>query len=559
MRCMWGIVVLLLLVVFSASAVANEVIKTIEVQGNTLIPTEEILEVIEFEEGMSLDPDALRRDLQAVYDLGWFYDVSIDFRPEGDGLKAIFKVRENIPMEGLIFEGVEVFSYEELEDLLNLEINKPLNTIRLERGLQSIEETYHDQGYILARINDVYLTEEGYLEITINEGYLGQVHFEGNEKTRDYVIEREIALEEGDVFNVQKIHETLQNIYFLGYFSENIFTDLKMVDPQNNIADVYFKLEEVDTGNFFFGGGYNTQTGLFGSLRLEEKNLLGLGQEAGLEGELGMRSRSINVRFYEPHLLNSQFSFGTGFYWSRDREKDRDTGEYDFTHKKIGGNITLGHHFTDTFRITSRFRLDQTTISHDVDPSLESSGQTRSITLTGIHNTTDSPMNPRHGGRESLSYELAGFYLGGDYDFHKISTDLRRYFPGFHEDHSWAFRLMGGIGLGPDGLPSHEEFRVGGSETLRGYDHGAKRGDLMSLFNAEYRFKIYGIFDGVVFLDAGHAWNYEEGIVFGDIGLGTGAGIRLNTPLGQFRFDLGVARELEPPYVKPHFSIGHTF
>lgn len=556
-------ILVMLVLIFAKTAVASSnTITAIEIRGNSIVSDSEIMQVITVEIGDQINPDRLRADLQRIFDLGWFYDVSIDFEPYQGGVKLIFNLKENYATEGIRILGNEVLSDEELMELLDLEAGQVLNTAKLEQGLAEIEKTYQEQGYILVQIRNVSLDDDGFLEIIINEGYLGRIHISGNEKTHDYVIEREIDLKEGEVFNVNRIQRALQNIYFLGYFSENLNTNLELVDPQQNIADIFIEVEEIDTGSFFFGGGYNTQTKLFASISLEERNLLGRGQEISLSGEIAQKSRSINLNFQEPYFLNTPFSLGTAFYWSfLESEEGEDDDLEVLEQRRIGGHITTGYSLTSDLTLSTRLRLDHSeTLWFDTDgvQTDQDQGQTRSVTIMGVRNTTLSPINPREGGRESISYELAGYPFGGDFDFHKVSLDLRRYYPGFTDNQSWAFRFKSGAVFWVQDIHNQDLFRIGGSETLRGYDFGEMRGDMMLLFNAEYRYKIYEIIDGAVFFDTGYAWNTLKGESFdwSEVGIGIGTGVRLSTPLGQIRFDLGLNRDFK---LKPHFSIGQTF
>lgn len=132
--------------------------------------------------------------------------------------------------------------------------------------------------------------------------------------------------------------------------------------------------------------------------------------------------------------------------------------------------------------------------------------------------------------------------------------DMRRFYPGFKSNHAWALRLKAGKGEGE--LPQLEKYTLGGSQSLRGYEYGAFYGDSLLLLNLEYRLPIADNFTAVVFADAGNVWEKEESIDLGDLRYSIGAGLRMNTPIGQLRLDYGFN---EDGGGQPHFSIGHTF
>ena len=173
-----------------------------------------------------------------------------------------------------------------------------------------------------------------------------------------------------------------------------------------------------------------------------------------------------------------------------------------------------------------------------------------------VRDTTDNPMNPTRGARDMASIEYAGELLGGDYDFSKYNLEMRRYFQGFKDDHTWALRVKGGVSSSSN-LPSHEEYRLGGSNTLRGFKK-TMSGDKMALANVEYRFPIVKQLQGTVFMDAGQVWQDEEmQLEKPELKYSGGLGVRMNTPLGQIRVDYALGNSGEG--AMPHFSIGQTF
>lgn len=561
------VIVLLLGGIAQAQAGPNTV-TDIQIEGNEFIPAEDILEVIEIEIGDEVDGSILRDNMERIYEMGWFYDIYVDYEPYEGGLRLIFQVMENFEIKGIKFDGVSVYTDEEIKDELKLELNYVLNTKQLNEDLRRLEQKFQEDGYILARITDVQLSEEEQvLFVSINQGYLNEIRVEGNEKTRDYVIEREFVIEEGEVFNAQKAQQTLQNIYNLGFFSENISSSLDPVDPEENLFDLVIELEEVDTGNLGAGGGYNTRDGFYGFIDVQERNLLGRGQEVGIRAEIG-RNRTYEIYFSEPKLMETPYSISVNLR----RRVEHDTQEMTVDDEEVelgireirqGGSLTLGRQFTEILRLSGTVRIDHSKITYEDDILDPKTTQLRALSFTARRDTTDVPfsrrLSPTEGGIEIGTIEFAGYLLGGDFDFTKVTGEVRRFYPGYEPDHNWALRLKAGTMFGPDlsNIPRNEKLMVGGSETLRGYDFRYFEGHRMILFNAEYRFPIYGIFEGAGFIDTGYAWSEEQNFKLNDMGLGIGAGVRLDTPLGKLRLDIGYRPDIGK--FKPHFSIGQTF
>lgn len=531
-----------------------EKITAISVDGNSNVNSEEILSAVRTEVGETLNKEKLKKDMQRISEFGYFQHVEISFKNYQGGIEVIFKVVENPVIKEIEFEGNEVYEKSRLVDWLGVNTGEILNVNQLDKGLKNIRDNYQDNGYILAQITNINVDETGVLNIDINTGYLNEIILKGNEKTKDYVVRRELRdLKKGQVLNINDIRQSYQEIYKLNYFEE-INPELKRVDKESNRVNLVIDMKEKKTGNLNFGAGYSSKKGWLGFINVQEKNLLGRGQTLGFEWEFG-KNNNYSLNFHEPWLFGDPTSFGFSFY---DRTSDNENSEgYEYVEKKRGGSVSFGHALNETWDGTIRYRLENNNISWEEEVPLEyedEEGSMRSLTLKADRDTTNHPFNPTQGGIDTVSVEHAGSVLGGDYEFTKYNFDFRRFYPGFKSEQAWALRLKAGFGDG--GLPLSEQYKLGGSQNLRGYDPYTFDGDDMLLLNVEYRFPIADKFTGVVFGDAGNAWENRSDIDLGDLHHSLGLGVRMNTPIGQIRLDYGWNEDREG---MPHFSIGQTF
>ena len=92
-----------------------------------------------------------------------------------------------------------------------------LNLKKGRRDLRRLMSRYHKAGYALARIDTVRIDGD-VLSIQINEGVLDEIRLSGNDRTRSFVVLREMPLRPGDLFNVTRVKEGIENIYSTGYF-----------------------------------------------------------------------------------------------------------------------------------------------------------------------------------------------------------------------------------------------------------------------------------------------------------------------------------------------------
>jgi outer membrane protein assembly factor BamA len=150
----------------------------IRVEGNRLVPTEDILHEIKTARGDKFDRDAITEDLKSINKLGYFEPYSLQVAPElMDGNKVLLKfgVHEYIPVSGVFFKGNQVVSNETLTDLVVQLLGRPQNLQRLEQAIKGIEKLYLDQGYTNASVTDATDDDNGVITITLTEGSKSKV------------------------------------------------------------------------------------------------------------------------------------------------------------------------------------------------------------------------------------------------------------------------------------------------------------------------------------------------------------------------------------------------
>lgn len=547
-------------------------ITAIVVQGNENISIDLIISQIASNLGDVFSKENIEKDMKAVFDLGYFKDVRIKLESFRDGYKVVFVVVENLPIKEISIEGNTVVSEEEMREVMVLQEGQIFCQKILKNDVDRISQLYKDRGYLLINIKDINFDEEGKLWIKISEGRLEKIVIEGNDKTKEKVITREINIEPGDLFNFETARKSLQNIYNLGYF-EDVNMKLEPGTEEDSIILV-IKVIEKNTGKFGIGAGYNSEEGLMGFTSYEENNLFGGGQKIQAKVELGGRT-TYKLSFLEPWLGGTPTSFGFEVYdtikHKEDKEEEVILAEYD--EERLGGRLIFGRKISDSVKLGLELKSER--VTHDLIsgtlPEDTDEGLTNSLVPTFSYDTRDNVFEPTSGWYHSFSLEKAGGFLGGDYDFSKYNLTLRAYISTqFIEDivdigsikkitdnlskGVLALRAMGG--MADTDLPSFAAYQVGGMNTVRGYDFGEFSGDKSLVFNVEYRFPLAENFQAVLFADWGQAWDYEESIDFEDLKFGRGVGIRFDTPLGPIRLDYGINEEGEG---KTYFSIGHTF
>ena len=564
------------------------------VVGNTVLSEEEVLAVVKTKPGMELTEIGLSEDLGAIYDMGWFYDLRPEFKEVPEGVQVVYHVLENPTYSKLNLVGNTVIDKQKVNALFNLEEGSVVNLKDINRRVLKLEEEYRQAGFILARVTDVHMDQDGTLNLTVNEGIVEDFKVKGNVKTKDYVITREMRLKKGQPFNAKDARRSMQRVYNLGYF-EDVNVKLNPGKEPNSV-EVEIDVVEMNTGTFGIGAGYSSADGFVGMISIGDKNFRGIGD-------------AINIRWEFGGEDNKNYDFSYTRPWLDDKETRATINLYDITNeyadynidgheiarydkKRRGQELTLSRRAEGEFisnYITLKNRDDiyegeadgyERDVNQYYEPQFsgpvagiggpsdymedyypetaeerrkENFGVTRSITFGRVLDSRDNVYDPHEGKRISYSIEHAGF-MGGDFDFTKFTADYRYYYRAGGES-VWALNL--GAGYADGDMPLSQRFSMGGSDTLRGYEDDQFRGNSMLKATLEYRFPIVKKVQGVLFTDNGYAWDnrFQDDFDFGLIKNSFGVGLRINSPLGPVKLDYGYGDDGG----KFHFSFGGQF
>lgn len=222
---------------------------------------------------------------------------------------------------GLTLSGNEVFSTEELLNLTSLKAGQDYNEIKFQEGLSNISGKYYEFGYmslgIIPQINkNTDLKEIGY-HLTIIENdrsHIENIIIRGNSRTKDYIIRREIPIQEGDVFARDKIMNGLRNLYNLQYFAE-VVPDIQG-GSEENLLNIIFNVEEQSTRNLNFGmtfSGVTDSEELPISLyaKVEDSNLFGEGKSVSAGITLSTTEKSIDFSYGQNWIGNQPIALNT--------------------------------------------------------------------------------------------------------------------------------------------------------------------------------------------------------------------------------------------------------
>ncbi len=430
--------------------------------------------------------------------------------------------------------------------------------------------------------------------IKVEEGqvlYLEGVVVEGNNKTQDRVITREVRLRPGDRLDGQELEHARKQLEGLGFFEQgSVRLDLRPgTRPDQRIIAV--KVAEGKTGQLQFGAGYSSVDRLVGFASVTKKNFdpfdfwtfTGAGQEVSLSVEYGGSKNSFTLSWTEPWWRNRPISLGFDvFNTYQEREG--------FDWRRRGGALRLSHEWGKFSRLSYAYRAEQTEILKvtslaplDVQtevgfPRANRFTRTTTSVFTGYtYDNRDDKQFPGSGRVFELNNTLAGRFFGGNVSFDRPATSLSYFRRGLAQTHVLAVRGQYGTISNfferDNPIPTAEKYYLGGANTIRGYRERSIQvynaggtlvgpGRSYALANVEYRipFTDDKSISAALFYDIGGVFDGEFEFKTDQLVSGLGMGVRFVTPLGPIRLDYGYGLDFpNKNRGQLHFSIGQTF
>lgn len=532
------------------------------------------------------------RDFEVVQD-------SVTYTENRRGIHLTFYVNEGptYTYGDFSWTGNNLFKTEEIEKRLRVKTGETYNKDKFDLSLADIGSMYYDRGYIYASVVPVERVREGNIvdiEMQIVEGSefkVNQIFIEGNTKTKEKVIRRELVLFPGETFDVSKLRRSIREVTILNYFA-NITPDV--VPINDNQVDLYLNVEEKSTDQANVSAGYSQRDKFIGSVGFQMNNLMGNGQQFAMDWNFGKVYRSFSVSFTEPWFRNRPILVGVSFF-----DTHRGGDYYGFDEDIVGGSVRFGKRLKwpdDYFRLDYIYRLDRTKYSDftesfkaDNPRELEEDVARISSSLSQIitRDSRNEQEFPSDGSVNSLRMELTGGPLGGDDQFFK--GELRN---------QWYTTLIGNLVLASEtnlgmlerlssdarDIPYFDYFFMGGSglslgTSLRGYDERdvgpqsagyAIGGKTLFKQSFELRYPLVRnptIF-ALTFAEGGNVWETFEETNPMDVRRSVGFGVRLFMPfIGMIGFDMGYGldypngdgRGLHHGEWQQHFQFGRSF
>ena len=525
-------------------------------------------------ESTQLDTD--QEAISDYYQSKGYLRVQVDVtrEPVSDGrVDLVVNINEGdkYTVNGVSFGKMSVFQSDELYPALTLNSNSAYSSKKMRDDVTMIRSYYGSRGYADVVV-DPHITDAGpnrvniHYKITEGSRYrVGKVNIEGNTKTKDKVIRREVPLKPGDWFNSVELDTTKARLENLQYFSD---VQASGSPGGSGYRDVNVLVEEKATGSVGVGLGFSSIDSVVGFLNLEQSNFdlfnpwnfTGGGQRFAMNLRLGSERTDFSMSLVEPWFMDKQLALGGELFY---RQSTYFSDFFEQTN--VGAAVSLRKPLGNRSSLKLEYRLEQVEIDLESNiPAVsllngeEGDFLRSALSANYVYDSRDSTLLPRSGHKFDAGMTVAG--LGGDVETFTVSVQGQKYW-----NLKWdtILSLNGELafvdGWGGD-VPIFERMFLGGGRTLRGFefrDVGPRDvaggtgevigGQSLGFLAMEYTVPIVETVRAAVFYDMGFvnagSWDPSPSDLYSDVGIG----IRLKLPISPLPLALDYAIPVSSP------------
>ncbi|HEY3128300.1 MAG TPA: POTRA domain-containing protein [Acidobacteriota bacterium] len=474
-------------------------------------------------------------------------------------------------------------------------------TVTIDRSI--LMAMYENAGYSSIDFrSDIHYPFPGLTDITyyLTEGdrhTIENIVLTGNTVTRSSVVRRELTFHPGEPISLEKVLASESNLYNLGIFNRvEIEEEPSFVDPFKKILMVH--LEEAKRYTLTYGVGYEDRDPR-ATVGVADENFLGMARTLATAFRVGARLQRGQISYTIPRPFEWRLPTLVSLFAQHERklkgDLQQDVGK-PFASTRLTALLQSERRLNAETSLFFRYNFEKVTVSNleDLDVLFRENRPVHLSKLSAalLNDRRDDPLNATHGTFSSIDLQLVPRILGSEAQFGRLFLQ-QQYFRPFPRAPKTIFATSVRFGwLKPFGkntagtqnpIPISERFFAGGSTSLRGFRldqagplapkqvsiNGKQQilqipigGNALFIWNTELRFPLIGFVHGAVFYDTGNVFQNVRDMSFSKFSNAIGFGLRLNTPVGPVRADVGY--NLNPPAGDFNrqlffFTIGQTF
>ena len=399
--------------------------------------------------------------------------------------------------------------------------------------------------------------------------HVGHIVVRGNKRTRVPAIEGLLGIEEGELYDSERVRAGFRELYATGLFETLRITPA----GEGPVRDLVVEVEEARSVRVRVEPGWGSYEGPRVLLGIDESNFRGLGQRLGLEGSVSDLAQEVRASWVDPRFFGTPFTAEMTVF-----AEQREEPSFEFS--RVGAGWFLRRRWNEDWSSSVGYEFQPTNVLDDqlqvpLSPDVTDDADVAMLSTGIVLETRDNQLLPTRGKQVRGLFEWADDAFGSQVEFLRLQLEYTQLFRLGSQ-----FVLAGGARTGviapfgsSDTIPLPERFFNGGENSVRSFEEdelGPKDpntnepigGESATTLSLELRRPIAGSVAGALFVDSGNVTQrYEDYFDFPDFRYGVGVGLRYLLPIGPLRLDLAAnpdPDDEEDEYVL-HFSVGFPF
>ncbi len=490
-------------------------------------------------------------------------------------------IQEDFPsyIKNIFFEGLDSTSENKLFENYEFLKGNLLSERELTSSFETILDHFENAGYPFVKVlissikfefdssGSIY-NADLYLKVERStESIIEKIEVAGNDDTKDFVILREINVKTGERYSYKKIREIPAKLNRLRFF-DPVQEPLYYFNSKNE-GILKITVKEKSTNNFDGVVGYvpgkNDDAGyVTGLVNVSMRNLFGTGRAAAVKWQkIDRYSQELELRYLEPYFFGFPFNIQAEFY-----QKQQDTT---YVQRKVNGSIE----YMASEEISFAFIFGMESVIPTLNENPIFTVYNSSLLTTGVNvkiDTRDDPYAPTRGLLFINSYSYSRKNIKGPDEFITPDLETKTSIQRITLDFSFFYELFRRqiIAIGLHGkelqgtlLEVSDLYRLGGTNSLRGYRENQFVGSRIFWSNTEYRLLLTQRTYAFLFFDTGYYlrkaneyFKIQESSAFK---IGYGLGLSLETGLGILAVSYALAKGESFSEGKIHFGLINDF
>ena len=456
---------------------------------------------------------------------------------------------------------------DQLLKLVTIKPNALFSREQVTETTKLISERLANDGYAFANINAAPELDKEKKQVSftlfVDPGrrvYVRRIQVQGNTRSRDEVIRREMRQMETAWYDGEKINKSRQRLDKLGYYDE-VNIETPAVPGTTDQVDLNVNVKERATGNMMLGAGLSSSEGLVFSGSVSQQNLFGSGKHVAVGFNTSKVNKLYSLSYTDPYYTIDGISRGFDAYYKDTNTQTLKVAAYGT--KSVGGGVRYGFPIGEDDQITFGLAVDSTQVRESVNTParykafLAQHGDTFSGLIASLgwgKDTLDSRIYPMSGYVARVGGEMG---VGGTLRYYRTNLQYQQYFPIGRE---YSLMINGELGvadgMGSRPLPFYKYYYGGGVGSVRGFKAGSLGpsdpttpnndrlgGDRRFVGNAEFLFPLPGSGKDKsvrlgAFFDGGWVWGVGDKLNVGDMRYSTGLSLAWISPMGPLKFSV---------------------